>query len=56
VRHLVENTDLPYREITWKAGVSAGTITNWLRDFAWQRPAHAPRATDLVPNYCAGRR
>jgi hypothetical protein len=56
VRHLIEHTDLPYREITAKTGVSAGTITNWLRDFAWQRPPHAPRATDLVPNYRAGRR
>src|SRR4051812_40436592 len=27
VRHLIEHTDLPYREITAKTGVSAGTIT-----------------------------
>jgi RecB family exonuclease len=56
VRHLIEHTDLTYKEITAKTGVSAGSMTNWVRDFAWQRPPHAPRATDSVPNWRAGRR
>ena len=56
VRHLFEHTDLTYREIAAKTGVSNGLITDWKRAGAWQRPAHAPRATEMVPDWRAGRR
>ncbi|MEA2959979.1 MAG: hypothetical protein QOI46_77 [Alphaproteobacteria bacterium] len=56
VRHLIERTDLTYSEITAKTGVGRASISRWARDGKWQRPAHAPRATDLVPTLRAGRR
>jgi hypothetical protein len=56
VRHLIENTDLTYSEITKKTGVGRASICRWARDGKWQRPAHAPRATDMVPTLRAGRR
>jgi hypothetical protein len=56
VRHLIEHTDLTYSEITKKTGVGRASISRWARDGKWQRPAHAPRATDLVPSLRAGRR
>jgi hypothetical protein len=56
VRHLIEHTDLTYSEITAKTGVGRASISRWARDGKWQRPAHAPRATDLVPTARAGRR
>jgi hypothetical protein len=56
VRHLIETTDLTYSEITKKTGVGRASISRWTRDGKWQRPAYAPRATDLVPTARAGRR
>jgi hypothetical protein len=56
VRHLIEHTDLTYSEITKKTGVGRASISRWTRDGKWQRPAFAPRATDLVPTLRAGRR
>jgi hypothetical protein len=56
VRHLIEHTDLTYSEITKKTGVGRASICRWARDGKWQRPAYAPRATDLVPTFRAGRR
>jgi hypothetical protein len=56
VRHLFEHTDLTYAEIAAKTGVTPGIITHWKRGGAWQRPAHAPRATEMVPDWRAGRR
>ena len=56
VRHLIERTDLTYSEISKKTGVGRASICRWARDGKWQRPAYAPRATDLVPTLRAGRR
>jgi hypothetical protein len=56
VRHLVESTVLSHREIEAKTGASTCAISRWTRDFAWQRPPHAPRAADMVPDWRAGRR
>jgi hypothetical protein len=56
VRHLVEHTDLPYRQIKAKTGVDNGTISRWARDGGWVRPPYAPRAPDSVPTYRASRR
>ena len=56
VRHLIEHTGLSHREIEAKTGVSTCAISRWTRDFAWQRPPHAPRAADMVPDWRAGRR
>jgi hypothetical protein len=56
VRHLIEHTDLSHREIEAKTGVSTCAISRWTRDFAWQRPPFAPRASDMVPDWRAGRR
>ena len=56
VRHLIEHTDLSYREIAAKTGASTCAISRWTRDFGWQRPPHAPRAADMVPDWRAGRR
>ena len=56
VRHLIEHTDLTYSEITAKTGVGRASICRWARDGKWQRPPHAPRATDMVPTLRAGQR
>jgi hypothetical protein len=56
VRHLIEQTDLTYSEISKKTGVGRASICRWARDGKWLRPAHAPRATDMVPTLRAGRR
>jgi hypothetical protein len=56
VRNLIERTDLTYSEISKKTGVGRASICRWARDGKWLRPAHAPRATDLVPTLRAGRR
>jgi transcriptional regulator with XRE-family HTH domain len=56
VRHLVEHTDLSYRQIKAKTGVDNGTISRWARDGGWVRPPYAPRAPDSVPTYRASRR
>jgi hypothetical protein len=56
VRHLVETTVLSHREIEAKTGASTCAISRWTRDFGWQRPPHAPRASDMVPDWRAGRR
>ena len=56
VRNLFEHTDLTYAEIAAKTGVATGIITRWKRAGAWRRPAHAPRATEMVPDWRAGRR
>ena len=49
-------TGLTYSEIAKKTGVGRASICRWARDGKWLRPAHAPRATDLVPTLRAGRR
>lgn len=56
VRHLVETTGLSYREIGEKVGIPHSNITNWKRDYGWQRPPHAPRHKDMIPTARAGRR
>jgi transcriptional regulator with XRE-family HTH domain len=56
VRQLFEHTDLTYAEIAKKTGVTPGIITHWKRNGGWVRPAHAPRATEMVPDWRAGRR
>jgi hypothetical protein len=56
VRYLFEHTDLTYAEIAAQTGVTLGTITRWKRHHRWRRPAHAPRATESVPDWRAGRR
>src|SRR4051812_7185166 len=56
VRHLFEHTDLTYAEIAAKTGVTPGIITHWKRDGGWRRPAWAPRATESVPDWRAGRK
>jgi hypothetical protein len=56
VRQLFEHTDLTYAEIAAQTGVTPGIITHWKRDGGWARPAHAPRATEMVPDWRAGRR
>jgi transcriptional regulator with XRE-family HTH domain len=56
VRYLFEHTDLTYAEIAAQTGVTLGTITRWKRQNRWRRPAHAPRATESVPDWRAGRR
>jgi hypothetical protein len=56
VRHLVETTVLTHREIEAKTGASTCAISRWTRDFGWQRPLNAPRASDMMPNWRAGRR
>jgi hypothetical protein len=56
VRYLIEQTGLTYSEIAKKTGVGRASICRWARDGKWLRPAHAPRATDLVPTLRAGRR
>jgi hypothetical protein len=56
VRQLFEHTDLTYAEIAAQTGVTPGIITHWKRDGGWVRPAHAPRATEMVPDWRAGRR
>ncbi|MEA2940988.1 MAG: hypothetical protein QOD09_1517 [Bradyrhizobium sp.] len=56
VRQLFEHTDLTYAEIAARTGVTPGIITHWKCDGGWQRPAHAPRATEMVPDWRAGRR
>jgi hypothetical protein len=56
VRYLFEHTDLTYAEIAAQTGVTLSTITQWKRQHRWRRPAHAPRATDSVPDWRAGRR
>jgi sirohydrochlorin ferrochelatase len=55
VRNLIEHTGLTYSEITAKTGVGRASICRWARDGKWLRPAHAPRATDMVPSLRAGR-
>jgi hypothetical protein len=56
VRHLIEHSDLSYREIEARTGASTCAVSRWTRDFGWQRPPHAPRANDMVPDWRAGRR
>ena len=56
VRHLVETTGLSYRQIGLKVGIPHSNITNWKRDFGWQRPLHAPRPWDMIPTARHGRR
>jgi hypothetical protein len=56
VRYLFEHTDLTYAEIAAQTGVALATITRWKRHHRWRRPAHAPRATESVPDWRAGRR
>jgi hypothetical protein len=56
VRHLIEHTDLSHREIEARTGASTCAISRWTRDGGWQRPPTAPRASDMMPNWRAGRR
>ena len=56
VRHLFEHTDLTCGEIAAQTGVPVGTIGRWKRHHRWRRAAHAPRASERVPDWRAGRR
>src|SRR3954451_19379495 len=56
VRHLVATTVLNYREIAAKTGTTNCAVSRWTRDGGWQRPLNAPRASDMMPNWRAGRR
>ncbi len=56
VRDLIENTALSYGQIKAATGVSLCSISRWTRDGKWARPLDAPRASDRVPTYRAGRK
>jgi transcriptional regulator with XRE-family HTH domain len=56
VRHLIEHTDLTYKQIAAKTGVNPGSISLWARDAGWQRPPYAPRALDMAPSWRASPR
>ena len=56
VRRLIEQTTLTYGEIAARTQVGRASICRWTRDFGWQRPAFAPRATDTIPRARAGRK
>jgi glycine/D-amino acid oxidase-like deaminating enzyme len=56
VRRLVETTLMSYREISQRAGVAETNIRRWTNDCGWQRPLFAPRSTDTVPTWRAGKR
>jgi hypothetical protein len=56
VRHLIEHTDLSYKQIEAKTGVNRGSISLWARDGGWQRPPTAPRALDTAPDWRASPR
>jgi hypothetical protein len=56
VRDLIENTALSYGQIMVQTGVSLCSISRWTRDCKWARPLDAPRASDRVPTYRAGRK
>jgi hypothetical protein len=56
VRDLIEQSTLTYGEIAAKTGVGRASICRWTRDFAWQRPPFAPRATDTIPRPRAGQK
>jgi hypothetical protein len=56
VRDLIEHTALTYAEIQAETGVDSSTISVWTRDGKWTRPLDAPRSSDRVPTYRAGRR
>jgi len=56
VRYLIEQTTLSHREISAKTGFAQSTISCWRRNFGWQRPTFAPRATDTVPRARSGAR
>ncbi|MDB6147597.1 MAG: hypothetical protein JWO45_1261, partial [Spartobacteria bacterium] len=47
---------LTYGEIAASTGVGRASICRWTRDFAWQRPPFAPRATDTIPRVRAGQK
>src|SRR5436305_14006852 len=54
VRHLYEGTDLTHRQIAARTGVHHVSVSRWGRHFGWQRPPHAPRASNMVPDWRAG--
>jgi hypothetical protein len=54
VRHLFEHTDLTHRQIAARTGVHHVSVSRWGRHFGWQRPPHAPRASEMVPDWRAG--
>jgi hypothetical protein len=54
VRHLYEHTDLTHRQIAARTGVHHVSVSRWGRHFGWQRPPHAPRASEMVPDWRAG--
>jgi hypothetical protein len=56
VRDLIEHTALTYAQIQAQTGVDSSTIPVWTRDGKWARPLDAPRASDRVPTYRAGRK
>jgi hypothetical protein len=56
VRRLVETTLMSHREISQSSGVAQTNIRRWSNDCGWMRPAFAPRSTDTVPTWRAGRR
>jgi hypothetical protein len=56
VRHLIEHTELSYKQIAAKTGVNPGSISLWTRDAGWQRPPFAPRALGMAPNWRASPR
>jgi hypothetical protein len=53
VRHLYEHTDLTHRQIAARTGVHHVSVSRWGRHFGWQRPPHAPRASEMVPDWRA---
>ena len=56
VRRLVETTLLTNREIAKRTGVPETNIRRWTDNGQWARPLFAPRSTDTVPTWRAGRR
>ena len=49
VRRLIEETTLTYDKIAARTGASPASISRWMQDGAWKRPAFAARAPDSAP-------
>ena len=46
VRRLIEETTLTYEQIAARTGASPASISRWMQDGSWERPAFAARAPD----------
>jgi hypothetical protein len=55
VRRLIETTLFSHAAIAKRTGVAETNIRRWTNDCGWVRPLFAPRSTDTVPTWRAGR-